>query len=123
MPIFYFFCLAFNTFTVVYQGSSILGLQNIPLWLALLISVGIGFLSAMAVHFLLKPKLTNWINREPIAAHHFPAFQHFTGKNTIATIRDTIRRTGSVLSHPPSSTDIIEKNGRCHLDGTYVFEG
>ena len=66
MPIFYFFCLAFNTFTVVYQGSSILGLQNIPLWLALLISVGIGFLSAMAVHFLLKPKLTNWINRKAI---------------------------------------------------------
>uniref|UniRef100_A0A915M0G3 Phosphate transporter n=1 Tax=Meloidogyne javanica TaxID=6303 RepID=A0A915M0G3_MELJA len=58
LPIFYFFCIAFNTFTISYQGSKILGLESIPLWLAIFISLLTAILAALVVHFVLKPRLT-----------------------------------------------------------------
>jgi len=63
LPIFYFFCIAFNIFTISYQGSKILGLESIPLWLALVISLLTAILAALVVHFILKPRLSSWIHR------------------------------------------------------------
>ena len=106
MPIFYFFCIAFNCLTISYQGSKLIGLETIPLWLATAISLAAGLVAALAVHYLLKPKLTSWIHR----------------KNTIVTIRETLKRSGSVLSHPPAPEAMLQRNGRSHLDGNYVIE-
>jgi solute carrier family 20 (sodium-dependent phosphate transporter) len=64
MPIFYFACIAFNVFTISYQGSKILGFDAVPWWVALAVSILAGLAAAFIVHFLLKPKLTNWIHRE-----------------------------------------------------------
>nr|CAD2165288.1 unnamed protein product [Meloidogyne enterolobii] len=110
LPIFYFFCIAFNTFTISYQGSKILGLESIPLWLALVISLLTAILAALVVHFILKPRLSSWIHR----------------KHTIAVVRDVVQRNGSILSHPqlPIINKRLEFDGkiRTHLDGSFVIE-
>uniref|UniRef100_A0A915M735 Phosphate transporter n=1 Tax=Meloidogyne javanica TaxID=6303 RepID=A0A915M735_MELJA len=105
LPIFYFFCIAFNTFTISYQGSKILGLESIPLWLAIVISLLTAILAALVVHFVLKPRLR---------------------KHTIAVVRDVVQRNGSILSHPqlPIINKRLEFDGkiRTHLDGSFVIE-
>ncbi|KAL7076003.1 hypothetical protein ACQ4LE_004261 [Meloidogyne hapla] len=109
LPIFYFFCIAFNTFTVSYQGSKILGLESIPLWLAIIISLLAAILAALAVHFILKPRLSSWIHR----------------KHTIAVVRDVVQRNGSILSHPQLAFNKrLEFDGkiRTHLDGSFLIE-
>uniref|UniRef100_A0AC35GUT1 Phosphate transporter n=1 Tax=Panagrolaimus sp. PS1159 TaxID=55785 RepID=A0AC35GUT1_9BILA len=64
LPIFYFVCLAFNTFAVSYQGSKILGLASIPLWLAFTLAIIVGLLSALIFHFIARPFLMKWINKD-----------------------------------------------------------
>jgi hypothetical protein len=71
MPIFYFFCIAFNCLTISYQGSKLIGLETIPLWLATAISLAAGLVAALAVHYLLKPKLANWIHRKEMGVNHW----------------------------------------------------
>ncbi|KAI6218516.1 Phosphate transporter [Aphelenchoides fujianensis] len=63
LPVFYFFCIAFITFAVGYQGSKILGLASMPLWLAFVVAFSTGSLVALVVHFFVKPKLVGWIER------------------------------------------------------------
>lgn len=66
LPVFYFVCLPFITFSVSYQGSKILGLSSLPLWLALTISFSVGLVAALIVHFFLKPRLLGWIERKHV---------------------------------------------------------
>uniref|UniRef100_A0A1I8ABK7 Phosphate transporter n=1 Tax=Steinernema glaseri TaxID=37863 RepID=A0A1I8ABK7_9BILA len=61
LPIFYFFCIAFNAFAVSYQGSKILHLSSIPLWMAFAISIGAGSIIALLVHFVARPRLIKWV--------------------------------------------------------------
>ncbi|KAE9548857.1 hypothetical protein FO519_007935 [Halicephalobus sp. NKZ332] len=63
LPIFYFCCLAFNAFAVSYQGSKVLGLSSVPIWIALLISLTVGLSAALIFHFIAKPKIVSWIDR------------------------------------------------------------
>uniref|UniRef100_A0A9J2PD76 Phosphate transporter n=1 Tax=Ascaris lumbricoides TaxID=6252 RepID=A0A9J2PD76_ASCLU len=83
LPIFYWFCIAFNVFAVSYQGSKcishlfvhlyiftqmplllflniILHLASIPLWLSITISCVIATICAIAIHFILVPYLKKW---------------------------------------------------------------
>uniref|UniRef100_A0A914E6I6 Phosphate transporter n=1 Tax=Acrobeloides nanus TaxID=290746 RepID=A0A914E6I6_9BILA len=65
LPIFYFFVIAFLTFTVTFQGSELLGLNHIPPWLVISISIICGLISSIIVQFVVKPRLIKWIiNRE-----------------------------------------------------------
>ncbi|KAK0409974.1 hypothetical protein QR680_004873 [Steinernema hermaphroditum] len=61
LPVFYFFCIAFNVFAVSYQGSKILHLASVPFWLALCISIGAGLLFAGVIHIVARPRLIKWI--------------------------------------------------------------
>ncbi|KAI3422566.1 hypothetical protein GPALN_013066 [Globodera pallida] len=61
LPVFYFFCIAFNTFAVVYNGSKLLGLSKMSLLAALSISVGLGACAALLFHFVLRPRILSWI--------------------------------------------------------------
>ncbi|KAI1720836.1 phosphate transporter family domain-containing protein [Ditylenchus destructor] len=40
----------------------VLKLSNIPLWVCLVISIGVGLFTALIVEFLVKPRLIRWIN-------------------------------------------------------------
>ncbi|KAL3986158.1 Phosphate transporter family protein [Acanthocheilonema viteae] len=62
LPIFYWFCIAFNIFTVSYQGSKLLHLSKLPLWICALVSIGCATIGSIAIHFFLSPKLKIWIN-------------------------------------------------------------
>ncbi|VIO99187.1 GH23727p, putative [Brugia malayi] len=64
LPYFYWFCIAFNTFAISFQGSKILHLAKLPLWLCLLISAAIATVVAFAIHFLMVPKLRKWIEKK-----------------------------------------------------------
>uniref|UniRef100_A0A7E4V043 Phosphate transporter n=1 Tax=Panagrellus redivivus TaxID=6233 RepID=A0A7E4V043_PANRE len=64
LPFFYFICLAFNTFAVSYQGSKVLHLASIPLWLAAVISLSVGVLAALLFHFVGRPFILRWIARD-----------------------------------------------------------
>ncbi|KAL3082780.1 hypothetical protein niasHS_010582 [Heterodera schachtii] len=61
LPVFYFFCIAFNTFAIVYNGSKLLGLSKMSLFAALGISIGFGFAAALIFHFILRPRILSWI--------------------------------------------------------------
>uniref|UniRef100_A0A0K0F386 Phosphate transporter n=1 Tax=Strongyloides venezuelensis TaxID=75913 RepID=A0A0K0F386_STRVS len=62
LPVFYFFCLAFNSFAVIFQGSKILHLSSLPIYVAIPVALGIGLLAALAVQYILKPRILRWIN-------------------------------------------------------------
>ncbi|KAI1719405.1 phosphate transporter family domain-containing protein [Ditylenchus destructor] len=98
LPYFYFACIAFNTFAVSYQGSKILHLASVPLWLAFVLSFVIGLVAALLVHFVMRPRLESWIHR----------------RHTVASIRGSMKRSGTVLKHSVAPTDDIE--------GSYVIE-
>ncbi|EJD75165.1 phosphate transporter [Loa loa] len=61
LPYFYWFCIAFNTFAVSFQGSKVLHLASLSLWLCLLISASVATVAAFLIHFLMVPKLRKWI--------------------------------------------------------------
>uniref|UniRef100_A0A8R1HHQ1 Phosphate transporter n=2 Tax=Caenorhabditis japonica TaxID=281687 RepID=A0A8R1HHQ1_CAEJA len=61
LPIFYFACITFNMFMISYQGSKVLHLSTVPLWVALLISFGAGIIAAGVCHFLIVPRIRRFI--------------------------------------------------------------
>uniref|UniRef100_A0A915PSD6 Phosphate transporter n=1 Tax=Setaria digitata TaxID=48799 RepID=A0A915PSD6_9BILA len=61
LPFFYWFCIAFNVFAVSFQGSKVLHLASLPLWLCLLISAIIATVAALAIRFFMVPQLRKWI--------------------------------------------------------------
>ncbi|KAI6213034.1 Phosphate transporter [Aphelenchoides besseyi] len=67
LPIIYFICISFITFAVSYQGSKVLHLSSIPLWVSLLVSFGLGLLSALIFRFFFSKRLERWVNKKPIA--------------------------------------------------------
>uniref|UniRef100_A0A1I7VZC6 Phosphate transporter n=1 Tax=Loa loa TaxID=7209 RepID=A0A1I7VZC6_LOALO len=64
LPYFYWFCIAFNTFAVSFQGSKVLHLASLSLWLCLLISASVATVAAFLIHFLMVPKLRKWIEKK-----------------------------------------------------------
>uniref|UniRef100_A0A914EIF7 Phosphate transporter n=1 Tax=Acrobeloides nanus TaxID=290746 RepID=A0A914EIF7_9BILA len=65
LPFFYFFCIAFNTFAITYQGSKVIHLSSVPLWLAFVLSIGLGLLTAVLIHFIGKPIIIKWLDKKP----------------------------------------------------------
>ncbi|CAI2353227.1 unnamed protein product [Caenorhabditis sp. 36 PRJEB53466] len=61
LPIFYFACITFNMFMISYQGSKVLHLSSVPLWVALLISFGAGTIAALVCHFLMVPRIRRFV--------------------------------------------------------------
>ncbi|CAJ0961094.1 unnamed protein product, partial [Mesorhabditis belari] len=57
MPIFFFFCFTFNAFMVTYQGSKVLHISAVPLWLAIVISLSVGLLTALIIQFVMVPRV------------------------------------------------------------------
>uniref|UniRef100_A0A915ENT9 Phosphate transporter n=1 Tax=Ditylenchus dipsaci TaxID=166011 RepID=A0A915ENT9_9BILA len=98
MPFFYFGCIAFNTFAVSYQGSKILHLASVPLWLAFVLSFVFGVIAGLLVHFVMRPRLEAWINR----------------KHTVSSVREDMKRHGTIVSHKKGEVDDV--------DGAYVVE-
>ncbi|KAI6175202.1 Phosphate transporter [Aphelenchoides fujianensis] len=70
IPFFYFFCIAFNVFTIVFQGSKIIGIEDVPLGWASIIAFLSGVLIGLAVQFVMRPYLLRYINKvdEPAPA-------------------------------------------------------
>ncbi|CAI5452200.1 unnamed protein product [Caenorhabditis angaria] len=54
LPVFYFVCLVFNTFMISYQGSRVLHLSTVPLWIAIVLTV---------CHFLIVPRIRRFVNK------------------------------------------------------------
>ncbi|EGT39421.1 hypothetical protein CAEBREN_14159 [Caenorhabditis brenneri] len=61
LPIFYFVCLTFNMFMISYQGSKVLHLSSVPLWIAILISLAAGVIAAAVCYFLVVPSIKRYI--------------------------------------------------------------
>ncbi|KAI1720736.1 phosphate transporter family domain-containing protein [Ditylenchus destructor] len=62
LPFVYFICVVLNLLSATFHGSELLKLSNIPLWVCLVISIGVGLFTALIVEFLVKPRLIRWIN-------------------------------------------------------------
>ncbi|CAI4222676.1 unnamed protein product [Auanema sp. JU1783] len=62
LPFIYFACIGFNTFMIFMGGSKLLHLDNIPIWGCFLIALGAGGVSALFVHFFLKPRVLRKVN-------------------------------------------------------------
>ncbi|KAI6190214.1 Phosphate transporter [Aphelenchoides bicaudatus] len=61
LPVLYFACVAFNVFVVTNNGSKILHLSNVPVWIALLLSFGFGIASALIFYLIARPYLRKWV--------------------------------------------------------------
>ncbi|VDK80560.1 unnamed protein product [Litomosoides sigmodontis] len=66
LPYFYWFCIAFNTFAVSFQGSKVLHLASLPFGLCLLISIAVATVGALIVRFLMIPQLRKWIEKKEV---------------------------------------------------------
>uniref|UniRef100_A0A0N5BD68 Phosphate transporter n=1 Tax=Strongyloides papillosus TaxID=174720 RepID=A0A0N5BD68_STREA len=71
LPYFYFACLTFNTFAVVYSGSVIIGIPDIPIGISIGIAFGVGILTFLIVMFIMKPRLRIWIEKT-VPKHTYP---------------------------------------------------
>ncbi|KAF7632349.1 Phosphate transporter [Meloidogyne graminicola] len=60
VPLFYFLCFSFYTFMVLFEGSKVLHLQNIPFWLTLMISSIIGFIASLSYLIIIRPRVIKW---------------------------------------------------------------
>ncbi|CAD5232871.1 unnamed protein product [Bursaphelenchus xylophilus] len=93
LPFFYFFCIAFNTFNVVFQGSKILGLESVDLLWAFIISTIAGVLAALFSQFILRPLLLRFIAK----ADQKPA----TNKATVVPVdADAVKPASAALPAP-----------------------
>ncbi|VDD91396.1 unnamed protein product [Enterobius vermicularis] len=57
LPVLYFVCVAVNVFAIMYEGSSFLRLNLLPLWAVTSITLGIALLVALIVQFFVAPRL------------------------------------------------------------------
>jgi len=60
LPLFYFLCFSFYTFMVLFEGSKVLHLQNIPFWITLMISFTIGFIASLSYLIIIRPRVIKW---------------------------------------------------------------
>ncbi|KAL3083256.1 hypothetical protein niasHS_011058 [Heterodera schachtii] len=69
LPFFYFFCIAFNSFAIVKNGSQklehvgLIAEGRISVWVLIMISIGFGVVAALISHFILRPRILRWIYR------------------------------------------------------------
>uniref|UniRef100_A0A7I4YSZ7 Phosphate transporter n=1 Tax=Haemonchus contortus TaxID=6289 RepID=A0A7I4YSZ7_HAECO len=75
IPIFYFICIGFNVFIVMWRGSKVLHLDAIPFWVALLMACCFGAIAAAAAQFLLVPRL----RRKKLDESELPSYERSTG--------------------------------------------
>uniref|UniRef100_A0A915C6I3 Phosphate transporter n=1 Tax=Parascaris univalens TaxID=6257 RepID=A0A915C6I3_PARUN len=66
LPIFYWFCIAFNAFVVSFQGSKLLHLSKLPLWICLCFSFGLATICSILIHFVMVPRLKAWIQKSVV---------------------------------------------------------
>uniref|UniRef100_A0A0R3Q9A2 Acyltransferase n=1 Tax=Brugia timori TaxID=42155 RepID=A0A0R3Q9A2_9BILA len=64
LPVLYFICVAVNVFAVMYNGSeclvitfAVLGFDEIPAWVVLVITFSVAAVVALLVHFIMAPQL------------------------------------------------------------------
>ncbi|CAD5232877.1 unnamed protein product [Bursaphelenchus xylophilus] len=106
LPFFYFFCIAFNTFNVVYQGSRILGLASVDVLWALVISGVAGLLAALFCQFILRPVLLRFIAQ----ADRRPR----TNKATVVPINTDPKSTTHPTLPPPAARIVQEQHFSLH---------
>lgn len=61
LPFFYWFCIAFVTFMITYQGSKLLHLQSIPLWVCIVMSLALSTIGSLLIKFVGTHFLKKWI--------------------------------------------------------------
>uniref|UniRef100_A0A158QQN5 Phosphate transporter n=1 Tax=Haemonchus placei TaxID=6290 RepID=A0A158QQN5_HAEPC len=61
LPIFYFICIAFDVLMITLDGSRLLKFDKIPVWGAVIISLGCGLIAAAFVQFVMKPRFNRKI--------------------------------------------------------------
>ncbi|XP_053303550.1 sodium-dependent phosphate transporter 1-B [Pleuronectes platessa] len=64
LPVFYGVTLGINVFSIMYTGAPMLGLEKIPWWVVLLISLGCSVLTGLVVWFIVCPHLKKKIERD-----------------------------------------------------------
>lgn len=66
LPFLYFLCVSVNVFAVTFEGSHYLGLDKLPTWSVVLISLGAGVLAALITKFFVVSRLKRYILAHPI---------------------------------------------------------
>ncbi|KAM9794624.1 sodium-dependent phosphate transporter 1-B [Syngnathus typhle] len=64
LPVFYAITMGINLFSIMFTGAPMLGLDKLPWWGVLLISLGCAVLTALVVWFVVCPRLKNKIERD-----------------------------------------------------------
>ncbi|KAJ6658728.1 hypothetical protein lerEdw1_019888 [Lerista edwardsae] len=64
LPVFYACTIGINLFSIMYSGAPLLGLDKIPLWGIILISIGSAVICALVVWFWVCPRMKRKIDQE-----------------------------------------------------------
>lgn len=64
LPVFYACTIAINLFSIIYDGTPLLGFDRIPFWGTILITLGSGVICALIVWFIVCPRMKRKIERE-----------------------------------------------------------
>ncbi|KAM9744440.1 sodium-dependent phosphate transporter 1-A [Menidia menidia] len=68
LPVFYAITMGINLFSIMFTGAPMLGFDKVPWWGTLCISLGCAVVTALAVWFVVCPRLKKKIKRETAAA-------------------------------------------------------
>ncbi|XP_026177289.1 sodium-dependent phosphate transporter 1-A [Mastacembelus armatus] len=68
LPVFYAITMGINLFSIMFTGAPLLGFDRVPWWGTLCITIGSAFITALAVWFIVCPRLKKKINRETAAS-------------------------------------------------------
>lgn len=116
LPLFYFLCFSFYTFMVLFEGSKVLHLQNIPFWITLMISFTIGFIASLSYLIIIRPRVIKWsleLDKEENSQN-----KKSNNELKMATIRP-ISITGA---NEGISNGVIEKQQKVDNDRFQPFE-
>ncbi|XP_069020224.1 sodium-dependent phosphate transporter 1-B [Embiotoca jacksoni] len=64
LPVFYAITMGINLFSIMFTGAPMLGLDKVPWWVILLISLGFSLLTGLVVWFIVCPYLKKKIERD-----------------------------------------------------------
>uniref|UniRef100_A0A3Q3LIM6 Phosphate transporter n=1 Tax=Mastacembelus armatus TaxID=205130 RepID=A0A3Q3LIM6_9TELE len=64
LPVFYAITMGINLFSIMFTGAPLLGFDRVPWWGTLCITIGSAFITALAVWFIVCPRLKKKINRD-----------------------------------------------------------
>ncbi|KAF6207441.1 hypothetical protein GE061_018684 [Apolygus lucorum] len=118
LPFFYMATISVNIFSIVHNGPKLLYLDNIPLWIALVVSIGIGALTAILVQVFVVP----WQRKQVLDSSRDGSPRNSkmleeASKTLPVIVEIPANNNGYILAESESLSDIPIKECKTDIEG------